>query len=71
MSIKKELLNELTEGQIRELANTKGVKLSLSKTQEKYYAEWNERDILIDMIGDKEDITLSEIEDFIKTCKGD
>lgn len=66
MSIKKELLDELTEKQLKELAESKGVKFSLSGAQKKYYAEWNERDKLVDMINDKENITIGEIEEYLK-----
>jgi hypothetical protein len=66
MSLKKELLGELTEKQLKKLAENKGLKFNMSKSQEKYYADWNEKERLIDMMNDKEDITIKEIEDFIK-----
>ena len=66
MSLKKELLGELTEKQLKELAESKGIKFPLSESQEKYYAEWNEKEKLVDMMNDKEDITIKEIEDIIK-----
>ena len=66
MSIKKELLDELTEEQLKELAKSKGAVFSMSDAQKKYYAEWNEKDRLVDMINDKEDITVKEIEEFLK-----
>jgi hypothetical protein len=66
MSLKKELLGELTEKQLKKLAESKGLKFYMSKSQEKYYADWNEKERLIDMMNDKEDITIKEIEDFIK-----
>jgi len=69
MSLKKELLSELTEKQLKKLAESKGIKFSLTESQEKYYAEWNEKEKLVDMMNDKEDITIKEIEDFIKNSK--
>ena len=66
MSLKKELLKELSEKQLKKLAESKGIKFSLTQSQEKYYAEWNEKEKLVDMMNDKEDITIKEIEDFIK-----
>ena len=66
MSLKKELLGELSEKQLKKLAASKGLKFSMSKSQEKYYADWNEKEKLVDMMNDKEDITIKEIEDFIK-----
>ena len=70
MSIKKELLDELTEQQLRELAESRGIKFSLSRAQKKYYADWDEKDKLVDIIGDKESLTVGEIEDFLKSSKG-
>jgi hypothetical protein len=69
MSIKKELLDALTEKQLKDLAESKGVKIDLSDTQKRYYADWGEREILVDMISDKEDITVREIEEFLKLTK--
>lgn len=66
MSIKKELLDELTEKQLKELAKSKGVEFTMSNAQKKYYAEWNERDKIVDMMNDKEDITVKEIERYLK-----
>ena len=66
MSIKKELLGELTERQLKELAKSKGVEFTMSNAQKKYYAEWNERDKIVDMMNDKEDITVKEIERYLK-----
>ncbi|MEA3457536.1 MAG: hypothetical protein U9R21_02525 [Candidatus Thermoplasmatota archaeon] len=66
MSIKKELLDELTERQLKELAKSKGVEFTMNNAQKKYYAEWNERDKIVDMMNDKEDITIKEIEKYLK-----
>ena len=69
MSIKKELLDELTEEQLRGLAGHKGIKFVLSDAQKKYYANWNEREILVDVINDIEDITVKEIEEYLELRK--
>jgi len=66
MSIKKELLHELSEQQLKILAESKGIKFKLNKVQEKYYANWDEKDKIVDLMGDKEDLTVKEIEEFIK-----
>jgi len=66
MSIKKELLNRLTEKQLKELAESKGIKFKLSETQEMYYTNWNEKEKIIDLMNEKEDLTVKEIEKFIK-----
>ena len=66
MSIKKEMLQQLTESQLLKLAENKGIKFKLNKTQKEYYANWDEKDKIIDLMGDKEDLSLKEIEEFIK-----
>jgi hypothetical protein len=69
MSIKKELLNRLTEKQLKELAESKGIKFKLSETQEMYYTNWNEKEKMIDLMNEKEDLTVKEIEKFIKLSR--
>lgn len=69
MSIKKEMLQELTEPQLLKLAEDKGIKFKLNKTQKEYYANWDEKDKIIDLMGDKEDLTVKEIEEYIKLHK--
>jgi hypothetical protein len=66
MSIKKELLDELTENQLKNLAETKGIKFKLNKVQKMYYAEWDEKDKMVDILSDKDSLTIKEIEEFIK-----
>jgi len=66
MSIKKELLHKLTENQLKDLAESKGIKFKLNKIQKKYYEDWDEKDKIVDLMGDKEDLTLREIEEYIK-----
>ena len=69
MSLKKELLGELTEKQLKKFAENKGIKFSMSESQEKYYADWNEKERLADIMNDKEDITIKEIEDIIRKSR--
>jgi hypothetical protein len=69
MSIKKELLQELTESQLRDLADSKGIKFKLNKVQKTYYADWDEKDKIVDIMGDKSFLSIKEIEDFIKMMK--
>jgi hypothetical protein len=69
MSIKKEMLQELTEPELLKLADDKGIKFKLNKTQKEYYANWDEKDKIIDLMGDKEDLTVKEIEEYIKLLK--
>ena len=65
MSIKKELLNELSEKQLRQLADEKGVSFKLNQTQKIYYEDWNEKDVLIDMMNDYQQLSIKDIEKFI------
>ena len=65
MSIKKELLSELTENQLKKLAEFKGIKFDLTTRQKKYYEGWDEKDKLIDYLNDNKELTLSDIENFI------
>ena len=66
MSIKKELLSKLTEKQLKDFAENKGIKFNLSDVQKKYYEGWSERDKLIDVVSDNSEVTIKEIEEFIK-----
>ena len=65
MSIKKELLNELSEDQLKQLADFKGIDFTLNITQERYYKGWDEKDKLVDLMTDDEQLTVSDIEKFI------
>ena len=69
MSIKKELLNELTEMQLKQLAESKGIKFMLNTVQQKYYERWNEKDKLVDMIATDSHVSVSDIEQFLQTRK--
>jgi hypothetical protein len=65
MSIKKELLNKLTENQLKQLAQSKGINFSLNDAQVKYYEDWDEKDKIVDIMTDQKHISISEIEKFI------
>lgn len=65
MSIKKELLNELNEDQLRKLADDKGINLTLNTVRKIYYENWSEKDKLVDIMSDVRSITVSDIEQFI------
>jgi hypothetical protein len=69
MSIKKELLNELTEKQLKQLAENKGIAFNLNKVQKKYYENWDEKDKLVDIMATNDHITVPEIEKIIQTNK--
>jgi len=66
MSLKKELLSQLSLHQLKDLAEKKGVSFSLNETQKEYYQDWSERDRIIDLINDNQDVSISEIEEHIK-----
>jgi len=69
MSIKKELLTELTLQQLKELAGSKGIKFDLSEVQKNYYADWNEKDVIVDLMVEKEDLTVKDIENYLRSHK--
>ena len=69
MSIKKELLNELSEQQLKKLAESKGIKFKLNNIQKKYYENWAEKDKLVDLMTSNVHITVPEIEKFIQAKK--
>ena len=69
MSIKKELLSQLSLQQLKELAEKKGVSFSKNDRQKEYYEEWSEKDQMIDMMNDNKDISVKEIENHIKSYK--
>jgi len=69
MSIKKELLTELNLKQLKELAESKGVNFKLSEIQKNYYAKWNEKDMIVDLMVEKEKISVKDIESFLKSQK--
>jgi hypothetical protein len=69
MSIKKELLNELSEQQLKKLAESKGIKFKLNNIQKKYYENWDEKDKLVDLMTSNVHITVPEIEKFIQAKK--
>ncbi len=70
MSIKKELLEELTKEQLESIAESKGIKFDkLSIAQQKYYENWEEKEKIVDLMNENCDISVKEIEDFLKLEK--
>ena len=69
MSIKKELLNELSETQLKKLAEHKGIAFNLNTVQKKYYENWGEKDKLVDIMATDSHVSVSDIEKFIQTQK--
>ena len=65
MSIKKELLSELTEKQLKQFAGFKGITFTLTSNQKKYYDGWDEKEKLVDLMNDHQGVTLTDIENFI------
>ena len=63
------LLNELTENQLKQLAEHKGIDFTLNSVQKNYYQSWDEKDMLVDMMTDYKQLTISEIEKFIADRK--
>jgi len=47
----------------------KRISISLNKTQEDYYSNWSEKDLMIDLMTDNRDISLTEIEEHLKYKK--
>ena len=69
MSIKKEILDELTEQQLRNLAENRGIKFNLSKRQEEYYHGWDEKDKLVDIMTDNQELKIKDIENYLNETK--
>jgi len=69
MSIKKELLNELTEKQLKDLAEAKGITFNLNDARKKYYEGWEEKDKLVDLMTDHQGISVTDIEHYISQAK--
>ena len=69
MSIKKELLSQLSITQLKKLAEKKGISFALNKIQEEFYTDWSEKDLMIDMMNDNHDLSVKEIEDQLKKLK--
>jgi hypothetical protein len=67
MSLKKELLNELTESELKKLAESKGITFNLNSIRKDYYSGWEEKDKLIDLMSEHKELSITDIEQFI--CK--
>ncbi len=66
MSIKKELLDELSEQQLRDLAAEKEISMKLNTIRKKFYHGWDEKEKLVDMMADKKELTVSDIQTYIQ-----
>ena len=65
MSLKKEMLSALSEHQLRELADMKGIVFTVSKARKQYYKDWSEKDKLVDIMSDQQQLTIEDIEKFM------
>lgn len=66
MSIKKEMLHKMSLQQLKTLASTKGISFALNDRQKEYYADWSEKDRMVDMMNDVRDLSIKEIEEQLK-----
>jgi len=55
--------------QLKEIAENKGIKFNLSQTKKDYYASWDEKDTIVDLMNCEECLTVKEIENYIKANK--
>ena len=70
MSLKKEMLNELSENDLKKLAEAKGITFNLNTIRKNYYADWEEKDKIIDIMSEHKELTITDIEQYIcKTSK--
>lgn len=70
MSIKKEMLSKLSEEQLKKLAENKGIQFDLTDAQKKYYNGWDEKEKIVDLMTCKENLSVNEIEKYIKKHGG-
>ena len=70
MSLKKELLRQLGIDQLKKLIEEKNIEIKLSKIQKDFYANWDEKEKLVDILNDCESIKLSDIERFVAGFQG-
>jgi uncharacterized ubiquitin-like protein YukD len=66
MSLKKELLSELSEQELEKFLETRHINFTLSNIQKKYYKDKDTSEKLIDIINDKRDISIKDVEEYIK-----
>jgi len=69
MSLKKELLNELSAKQLKDLANAKNITFKMNGTRKKFYEGWEEKEKLVDLMTDHQGITIGDIENYISKIK--
>ncbi|HDM25562.1 MAG: hypothetical protein DRJ99_04170 [Thermoplasmata archaeon] len=65
MSLKKELLRQLDLDQLKKLIEEKNIEIRLSKIQKDFYANWDEKEKLVDILNDCENIRIADIEKYV------
>jgi len=70
VSLKKELLRQLDINQLKKLIEEKNIEIRLSKIQKDFYANWDEKEKLVDILNDCESVKLSDIERFVSGFQG-
>ena len=69
MSIKKELLSQMSLQELKKLASRKGISFSLNERQREYYADWSEKERMVDLMNDTRDLSIREIEDHLRSSR--
>ena len=65
MSLKKELLRQLDLNQLKKLIKEKNIGIQLNRIQKEFYANWDEKEKLVDILNDCESVKISDIEKFV------
>ena len=65
MSLKKELLRQLDLNQLKKLIKEKNIEIQLNRIQKEFYANWDEKEKLVDILNDCESVKISDIEKFV------
>jgi len=65
VSLKKELLRQLDLDQLKKLIEEKNIEIRLSKIQKDFYANWDEKEKLVDILNDCENIRIADIEKYV------
>jgi len=65
VSLKKELLRQLDLNQLKKLIKEKNIGIQLNRIQKEFYANWDEKEKLVDILNDCESVKISDIEKFV------
>jgi len=65
VSLKKELLRQLDLNQLKKLIKEKNIEIQLNRIQKEFYANWDEKEKLVDILNDCESVKISDIEKFV------